>query len=126
VAFAIVIVAYWVAHSALDGFPDEWFLIANMARTLISVLVLLLQHSQNRDMLALQTKVDQLLRSAIPQEITSSAAEEREAEELQTLVLVRQAEAGILADCPALSSATSSTHSALSTSVWLRMRSCGA
>jgi low affinity Fe/Cu permease len=55
----------WVATGYLQGFPAWWFLFANIIGTLVTAFVLILvQHSQNRDMAALQMKVDELIRSS--------------------------------------------------------------
>lgn len=57
--------ACWVGVGLVAGFPVWWFLAANMIGTLVTVFILLLvQHSQNRDMQALQIKVDELIRSS--------------------------------------------------------------
>jgi low affinity Fe/Cu permease len=46
-------------------FPSERYLVTDMLGTLTTVIVLLvMQHSQNRDMHALQGKVDELIRSS--------------------------------------------------------------
>jgi low affinity Fe/Cu permease len=45
--------------------PDQWFLLSNVLETITTLfLLLLIQHSQNRDMHALQAKVDELVRSS--------------------------------------------------------------
>jgi low affinity Fe/Cu permease len=67
VALGVVgtIAAGWTAIGVAAGFPMWWFNYANMIGTLVTVLILLLmQHSQNRDMQALQIKVDELIRSS--------------------------------------------------------------
>ena len=64
-AAAIAIVAGWAAVGASMGFPAWWLLGANMFGTLTIVLILLLvQHSKDRNMRAVQVKVDELIRSS--------------------------------------------------------------
>ncbi len=61
----IAFVALWAAVGLSFSFPRQWFLLTNMLGTLIiSFILLLLQHSQNRDMMALHTKLDELIRSS--------------------------------------------------------------
>lgn len=45
--------------------PPEWFLLSNLLGSTITLFILLvMQHSQNRDMKASQFKVDELIRSS--------------------------------------------------------------
>jgi len=55
----------WTAYGVSIGFTREWFLISNMAGTLVTFLILLLvQQARNRHTLAIQAKVDQLIYSS--------------------------------------------------------------
>lgn len=61
-AFALMLV--WLAFGVGSGFPSEWLLLTNLVCTMVILLMLLLvQHSQNRDMKALQIKLDALIAS---------------------------------------------------------------
>ncbi|MGR9496780.1 low affinity iron permease family protein [Rhizobium leguminosarum] len=61
VAFAVI----WTAVGLSFSFPRGWFLLTNMIGTLIIFFILLLvQNSQNRDMMALHAKLDELIRSS--------------------------------------------------------------
>jgi low affinity Fe/Cu permease len=61
----VAIVATWIIFGLATGLTKQWLLATNMLGTLATCLVLVLvQHSQNRDMRALQTKVDELIRSS--------------------------------------------------------------
>ncbi|MBY5351127.1 low affinity iron permease family protein [Rhizobium leguminosarum] len=61
IAFAVI----WAAVGLRFSFPRQWFLLTNMVGTLIVFFILLLvQHSQNRDMTALHAKLDELIRSS--------------------------------------------------------------
>lgn len=65
IALGGAVAVSWTAVGITVGFPTWWFLYANMIGTLVTVLILLLiQHSQNRDMQAVQIKVDELIRSS--------------------------------------------------------------
>ncbi|MBX4972507.1 low affinity iron permease family protein [Rhizobium lentis] len=58
-------IALWTAVGLTFSFPRQWFLLTNMVGTLVTFLILLLvQHSQNRDMKALHAKLDELIRSS--------------------------------------------------------------
>ena len=59
---ALTIIAIWLATGPIFGFSDTWQLIINTGTTIITFLmVFLLQHSQNRDTLALQVKLADLI-----------------------------------------------------------------
>jgi len=60
VAAAVVIA--WLVTGPLFHFSDTWQLVINTSTTIITFLmVFLIQHTQNRDTLALQIKVAELL-----------------------------------------------------------------
>jgi low affinity Fe/Cu permease len=59
---ALAIVIVWLATGPIFGFSDTWQLIINTGTTIVTFLmVFLLQHSQNRDTLALQVKLADLI-----------------------------------------------------------------
>jgi low affinity Fe/Cu permease len=65
VAAAITLIVGWTGIGIILSFPGQWYLVTDMLGTLTTVIVLLvIQHSQNRDMHALQVKVDELNRSS--------------------------------------------------------------
>lgn len=73
-------------------FPTERFLLSNMIGTMTALFVLLLmQHSQNRDMHALQAKVDELIRAGDAGN-HMVGIERVEAADLQSLIADRQAD----------------------------------
>lgn len=60
---ASVIVA-WAATGPIFHFSDTWQLVINTGTTVITFLmVFLIQNTQNRDSLAIQLKLDELIRS---------------------------------------------------------------
>jgi low affinity Fe/Cu permease len=60
---AIVLVLVWIVTGPLFGFSDTWQLVINTGTTIITFLmVFLIQNTQNRDAIAVQLKLDELLR----------------------------------------------------------------
>lgn len=63
-AFAVSAVAcvLWAASGPAFGWSDTWQLIANTSTTIITYLaVFVIQHTQNRDTLALNVKLDEIV-----------------------------------------------------------------
>jgi low affinity Fe/Cu permease len=59
---AVLIIAVWGITGPLFGFSDTWQLIINTGTTIVTFLmVFLIQHTQNRDSLAFQVKLDELI-----------------------------------------------------------------
>jgi low affinity Fe/Cu permease len=63
---AVVIILGWAVMGPVFGFSDTWQLVINTSTTIVTFLmVFLIQNTQNRDSVALQLKLDELIR-AIP------------------------------------------------------------
>jgi len=63
VSFLLIVV--WAASGPFFGYSQTWQLVINTGTTIITFLmVFLIQNSQNRDGMALQTKLDELIRSS--------------------------------------------------------------
>jgi len=60
--FAIGSIVVWLATGPLFGFSDTWQLVMNTATSIITfVMVFLIQRSQNKDALAIQLKLNELV-----------------------------------------------------------------
>jgi low affinity Fe/Cu permease len=61
----VVVVVAWALSGPVFGFSETWQLIINTGTTIVTFLmVFLIQNTQNRDGAALQTKLDELIRSS--------------------------------------------------------------
>ncbi|MFZ5896161.1 MAG: low affinity iron permease family protein [Myxococcota bacterium] len=61
---ALLIVVGWALLGPVCHYSDTWQLVINTGTTIVTFLmVFLLQHTQNRDTLALRLKVDELIRA---------------------------------------------------------------
>lgn len=86
--------ASWCVFGMVLQLPQEWFLLTNMLGTLITLfLLLLMQHSQNRDMRALHTKADELIRSTDNAKNQRIGADQRETDEVEEMARDRQIDA---------------------------------
>jgi low affinity Fe/Cu permease/nicotinamidase-related amidase len=61
-AIAIIVVIVWAVSGPLFGFSDTWQLVINTGTTIVTLMVFLIQNTQNRDTEAMQLKIDELLR----------------------------------------------------------------
>jgi low affinity Fe/Cu permease len=60
--FAVATIAVWAISGPLFGFSDTWQLVINTSTTIITFLmVFLIQNTQNRDALAVQVKLSELI-----------------------------------------------------------------
>ena len=59
---ATTIIVVWAVTGPLFGYSDTWQLVINTGTTIVTFLmVFLIQHTQNRDSLAFQIKLDELI-----------------------------------------------------------------
>ena len=59
---AVLLVVLWLVTGPVFGWSDTWQLVINTGTTVVTFLaVFLLQHTQNRDTLAIQLKLDELV-----------------------------------------------------------------
>jgi low affinity Fe/Cu permease len=81
---ALLIILAWAATGPIFGFSDTWQLVINTGTTIVTFLmVFLIQNTQNRDSVAMQIKLDELLRAAKGAETAMADLEDLTEEELE-------------------------------------------
>lgn len=88
IAFLIAtgLVIAWAATGPLFGYSDTWQLVINTSTTIVTFLmVFLIQNTQNRDTMALQLKLSELILAVDKAENRLAAAEDLTEEELEQL-----------------------------------------
>lgn len=89
---AVGLIILWLVTGPLFGFSDTWQLVINTGTTIITFLmVFLIQNTQNRDTVAMQLKLDELIRATRGAHLSLLDLEELEEKELAAFV--RQYEA---------------------------------
>lgn len=83
---AVGIVVTWVVSGPLFGFSDTWQLVINTGTTIVTFLmVFLIQNTQNRDTLAMQIKLSELVLAMKGAEDKFATIEDLSDEQLQAL-----------------------------------------
>jgi low affinity Fe/Cu permease len=83
---AALLVLIWAASGPIFGFSDTWQLVINTSTTIITFLmVFLIQNTQNRDTLALQIKLAELIIAAQGAKSSLATAEDLSDDELERL-----------------------------------------
>lgn len=86
IAFASILV--WAISGPFFHFSDTWQLVINTSTTIITFLmVFLIQNTQNRDMISMQVKLDELIKANKKTNNALLVAEEMNDEEMQELLL---------------------------------------
>jgi low affinity Fe/Cu permease len=81
---AMLMIVVWAAMGPLFGFSDTWQLVINTSTTIITFLmVFLIQTTQNRDTLALQAKLAEIILCMPKAPNKIADAEDMSEEELQ-------------------------------------------
>jgi low affinity Fe/Cu permease len=83
---AVAVVLAWAVSGPLFGFSDTWQLVINTSTTIITFLmVFLIQNTQNRDTLALQLKLAELIIAVQGAKNKLATAEDLSEEDLERL-----------------------------------------
>jgi low affinity Fe/Cu permease len=85
-ALAVALIVVWGVTGPLFGFSDTWQLVINTGTTIVTFLmVFLIQHTQNRDTLALQVKLAELIIAMHGAKNKVATAEEMSESDLEAL-----------------------------------------
>lgn len=83
---ATSIIIVWAISGPFFGYNDTWQLVINTSTTIVTFLmVFLIQNSQNRDSVAVQLKLDELIRASDIAHNSLMDLEELEDEELEKI-----------------------------------------
>jgi low affinity Fe/Cu permease len=83
---AVLLVLLWALSGPLFGYSDTWQLVINTSTTIVTFLmVFLIQHTQNRDTLAIQLKLAELIMAGKDAENRLATAEDLSEDELEEL-----------------------------------------
>jgi low affinity Fe/Cu permease len=81
---ALLVILVWLVTGPIFNFSDTWQLIINTGTTIVTFLmVFLIQNTQNRDSVAMQVKLDELLRAAQGAQTAMADLEDLTEEELE-------------------------------------------
>src|ERR1700742_1449266 len=85
-AIAVLVVLLWAFVGPLFGFSDTWQLVINTGTTIVTFLmVFLIQNTQNRDTMALQIKLSELIIAMKGAKNSLATVEDLTEEELEEL-----------------------------------------
>jgi low affinity Fe/Cu permease len=80
---AVLVIVAWAVTGPLFHYSDTWQLVINTGTTVVTFLmVFLIQNTQNRDSIAMQIKLDELLRAVKGAETAMADLEDLTEEEL--------------------------------------------
>jgi low affinity Fe/Cu permease len=83
---AVAVIIAWAVTGPIFGYSDTWQLVINTGTTIVTFLmVFLIQNTQNRDQMAMQVKLGELILAAGGVENRLAAAEDMTDEELEAL-----------------------------------------
>jgi low affinity Fe/Cu permease len=85
-SIAVSVILVWAVTGPLFGFSDTWQLVINTGTTIVTFLmVFLIQQSQNRDTMAVQIKLSELIIAVEAAHNTLATAEDLSEQELTAL-----------------------------------------
>jgi low affinity Fe/Cu permease len=85
-AGAVLLIIVWILTGPVFGFSDSWQLVINTGTTIVTFLmVFLIQDTQNRDAVAVQLKLDELIRAVAQARNSMVNLEDFSDEELERL-----------------------------------------
>ena len=85
-SLAVILVGVWAVTGPIFNFSEGWQLVINTGTTIVTFLmVFLIQATQNRDTIAIQLKLDELIRASERATNKAVAAEELTEGELSEL-----------------------------------------
>jgi low affinity Fe/Cu permease len=62
---AAVVLLIFILVSAIDGFPGKWQMVfSTVANSITLVMLFVIQHTQSRQQMAIQLKLDELIRTS--------------------------------------------------------------
>ena len=94
-ALSVILVLIWGVSGPFFRWSDTWQLYANTATTVITFLmVFVLQHTQNRDSLALQVKLDGIIKAIEGVDNRLLVAEDESEERLRQEIVALRGEDG--------------------------------
>ncbi|MBL7723797.1 MAG: low affinity iron permease family protein [Chitinophagaceae bacterium] len=83
---ACIVIIGWIITGPIFNFSDTWQLVINTGTTIITFLmVFVIQHAQNKDSVALQLKLNELIAATSTASNRLVDVEDLSAEELETL-----------------------------------------
>ena len=83
---AVAVVAGWIVSGPFFNYSDTWQLVINTGTTIVTFLmVFLIQNTQNRDTMAIQLKLSELVLAMKGAENKFAAIEDMSDDELQSL-----------------------------------------
>jgi low affinity Fe/Cu permease len=83
---SVLSVILWLISGPIFGYSDTWQLVVNTATTVVTFLVVfLIQNTQNRDMAAIQLKLDELVQATAGARNEIVGSEARTEEQIRAL-----------------------------------------
>jgi low affinity Fe/Cu permease len=83
---SVLAVILWLVSGPIFAYSDTWQLLINTATTVITFLVVfLIQNTQNRDMAAIQLKLDELVQATSGARNEIAGSEARTEEQIRAL-----------------------------------------